>query len=514
LALAGDVWPLGYTAYPDGSEIEPPPTPDDRTNASPFASGETAVDAVMVSRNAVSPSPIANFADARVLVIGLGRFGGGAGVTRWLAEQGARVTVTDQADATSLAESVHELDGLGVTFHLGGHDLADLDGCDLAIVNPAVNKSRSEFFQALFKRGIPWTTELNLFCERCPAPVVGVTGSFGKSTTCAMLAEVLSAWHRSGSAPFSGVHLGGNIGRSLLNDLSLIQPSDVVVLEISNAQLEDVPRIGWAPDVAVITNIHPHHLDRYDGFDSYIAAKLNILGVSPEVSRGCPWLAHGRGDRPSEVIVGDLHPLAESALTGRLGGRSVRVTSVAPFDPPLALRVPGRHNQINAACAASVCQRLRVDAKLARDSLAQYRGLPHRLEFVRSIKGVDFYNDSKSTAPSATIVALESFDQRVVAIVGGQRKGDVGYDDCARVLAQRCRAVVCTGECGPDFARALAAHGVTCQCFGTLPDAIGAARSLAGPGDVVLFSPGAPSFDEYTNFTARGRRFAEIVLRL
>src|SRR3972149_5475781 len=138
------------------------------------------------------PEP-GSLAGRRVLVVGLGRFGGGVGVTRWLASEGAIVTVTDQATHEALAESVAAIADLPVALHLGGHDEGDLDTADLVIINPAVNKSTSAFFQALVRRGIPWTTEMNLFCERCPAQVLGVTGSYGKSTTSTMLADVIRA---------------------------------------------------------------------------------------------------------------------------------------------------------------------------------------------------------------------------------------------------------------------------------------------------------------------------------
>jgi len=499
----------------------------------------------------MKPEP-KSLAGRRVLVVGLGRFGGGVGVTRWLASQGATVTVTDQAARETLAESVAAVADVPVTLHLGGHDEGDLDAADLVIINPAVNKSTSAFFQAIVRRGLSWTTEMNLFCERCPAKVLGVTGSYGKSTTCAMLAEAMEACRRADKVSYTGVHLGGNIGRSLLNDLPNIRETDWVVLEMSNAQLEDLPRIHWAPDVAVITNLFPHHLDRYARFEDYIGAKLNITR-HPE--------------RYSKIVVGELHSLAEDLLEEAVADRRDRVIRVPLPDPAVELRVPGHHNHLNAACALTACSLLGLNQAVVRSTLRDFRGLPHRLEFIRTLDGVDYYNDSKSTAPAATVTALEALvssprpeprasaraelHRKIIAIVGGQRK-DVSRVECAISLARYCRVVIGMGESGPDFADAIktlsslpplpsrervgvrvdaigstaASHSVpsepphSCggffvnmivQVVAALPDAVRLAHAESRPGEVVLFSPGAPSFDQYANFTDRGRHFNELV---
>lgn len=434
-----------------------------------------------------------DFFHRRVLVVGLGRFGGGLGVTRWLVEQGAIVTVTDHASAESLSESVEALRGLPVTLHLGGHDDADLDSTELVIINPAVLKFASTYFREIVRRKIEWTTEMNLFCERCPATVVGVTGTFGKSTTCAMLFEVFEAARLAGGVAFRAVHLGGNIGRSLLTELPNIDARDLVVLEMSNAQLEDLPRIRWTPNVAVLTNLYPHHLDRYAGFSEYIQAKLNIARA-----------LSGKGPLITGPLHGEVEPLLAAAVAAT---RRVRVTSMTP---PAELFVPGEHNQANAACAATVASVMGLEGGFVRDILRSFRGLPHRLEFVRTIQGVDYFNDSKSTAPPATVVAVRSMSRRLVTIVGGQRK-DVPLREMVESLETSCRAVVCMGESGPIFAEAIRATATAVHVVQGLEEAVPLAKTLAQPGDAVLFSPGAPSFDQYGNFTERGRHFVETV---
>jgi UDP-N-acetylmuramoylalanine--D-glutamate ligase len=457
-----------------------------------------------------------------VLVVGLGRFGGGIGVTRWLVGQGAIVTVTDQADRDSLAESIEAIADTGASLHLGGHNLRDLDDTDLVVVNPAVNKSTSTFFQEIVARGVPWTTEMNLFCERCLATVIGVTGTYGKSTTCAMLAHVLEACRSASAASYTDVHLGGNIGRSLLIDLPTITPTDLVVLEMSNAQLEDLSRIEWAPHIAVITNLYPHHLDRYAAFADYVAAKLNIIR---DPHRG------------STIVLGELHAAAESRLAEIVTDGTDRIIRVAPADPVVELIVPGRHNQSNAACVLTVCRLLGLDEPRVRAALRTFKGLPHRLEFVRTVNGVDYYNDSKSTAPSATMIAIQALEStsepraaplhprrrgsarvgdpcRILAIVGGQSK-EVSLTDCAEALARACRIVICCGESGALFAEAVRAVSTTNRPtvyeVPRVEEAVRRARAEARPGEIVLFSPGAPSFDQYANFTERGRHFVDLV---
>ncbi len=438
----------------------------------------------------------------RTLVVGLGRFGGGVCVTKWLVRQGAIMTVTDQANADSLGESLEAIADLPVTLCLGGHDDYDLSQTDLVIVNPAVHKSRSGLFREILHRKIPWTTEINLFCERCPAPVVGVTGSYGKSTTSAMLAHVLEACLRGPAAQFSGVHLGGNIGRSLLEDLPEIQPTDWVVLELSNAQLEDINRIEWTPAVAVITNLFPHHLDRYENFEGYIQAKLNLVRAG---SGSCP------------VVFGEMDPLARRLLEEAVGRQTERLTPVAKLESLLDLAVPGRHNQVNAACVMTVCRVLGLNDESVRESLRTFRGLSHRLELVAEVKGVTYINDSKSTAPAATIIAIDALRDRqgkLIVIVGGQKK-DVPLVDCARSLAQCCRTVICCGEARSVFSasvrEAAGDSGSLVHEVHGIEEAVALAAREARPGETVLFSPGAPSFDQYVNFAERGKHFAALV---
>jgi len=431
--------------------------------------------------------------------MGLGRFGGGIGVTRWLVEQGARVIVTDLAPVEKLAESVKQLEDLPVTFHLGGHDEKDLDGCDLMVVSPAVPRDRSEFVVEAVCRGIPLSSEMNLFIERCPAEcIVGITGSAGKSTTTAMLGAVLEAAVAVGEIPQAWV--GGNIGRSLLSDLDKMKPDDVVVLELSSFQLDDLAPLRWSPNHAVITNIRPNHLDRHGTLEAYADAKMNI--VRYQSASDTVYVL----DREEELANQVRSLSAPSSLE--------RFT----FDEAFAdvLQVPGRHNKDNAAAVIVVAHRLGMDDEVIRKGLATFTGLPHRLAFVAECDGVRYYNDSKSTTPESTCIAIDAFDAPVVVLVGGKGKG-ASFAPLGRHLAKRAKAVICYGEAGPEIAgetRQSTNGNVEVVEVLSLENAVRSAAANACPGDVVVLSPACTSYDAFSNYEQRGEAFCRAVQTL
>ncbi len=424
-------------------------------------------------------------AGKRVVVMGLGRFGGGVGVTRWLCGQGASVCVTDLADETTLADSVGALDGCDVRLRLGGHDEADLDETDLVVVSPAVDKRRSSFFQTVVERRINWTTEINLFLERCPAKVVGVTGSFGKSTTAAMVAHVLTSGWRGGA-----VHLGGNIGRSLLGEVETMTGTDVVVLELSSFQLEDIVRIERRPDVGAILNVVPHHLERHGTFDAYRGCKLNM------VTRDEPGMP---------VVLGSR----DASLAEMVGALRCRVVDGAASSRVGALVVPGAHNWANAQVAAETCALCGVEDAIIARELATFPGLEHRLQFVAEVGGARYFNDSKATSLAATTAALAAFEERVVLLLGG-RRGDEDVGAWVSTIPSSVRELIVFGDVRSDGSL-FAAGDIPVHTVTSVTDAAREARALARPGDVVLFSPGFQSYDAYVNYESRGEDFIRVV---
>lgn len=414
--------------------------------------------------------------------MGLGRFGGGVGVTRWLAQQGAHVLVTDIDPAEKLRESIAQfqdlINGGQVHLRLGGHVTSDFapPNCDLMIANPAVPKPwQNPFIRAAVESGVPVTTEIRLLVERLNRNrVIGITGSAGKSTTTAMVHHILV---RSGC----GAHLGGNIGGSLLNQLDAMHPDDWIVLELSSAMLywlgERVgseQSAGWSPHVGLITNIEPNHLDWHGSFEHYRDSKLNI-------SR------HMTG--------GDL----------LLNGDDLNVSSAQRLN----LRVLGRHNQINAHMACRVVEEaIGLDPADAGGLLCDFPSLPHRLQFVGEHDGLRFYNDSKSTTPQATVLAVEAFEEpgAVHLIAGGYDKGS----DLRPIadVSQRIAGLYTIGATGKTLAAASSGHVQYCE---TLAAAVETALARMKPGDSLLLSPGCASWDQFTNYEQRGEAFTNLI---
>ncbi len=452
-------------------------------------------------------------AGKRVLVMGLGRFGGGVGVARWLAGQGARVTVTDTAKAEDLAESVQKLQGLEITFKLGGHDAADFTATDLLVINPAVDKAQSEFVRAAIENGIPYTTEMNLFLERCRGITVGITGSVGKSTTTALIHEALKA------GTGVKVFLGGNIGRSLLLDLPAISEKDLVILELSSFMLEETPKIKWSPNIAVVTNIFPNHLDRHGTMAAYTAAKQNIL----------------RFQKPADVaVLNNDHDLV-ARWAHFAHGKVIKYTTRGPAGKRLELAMPGAHNQSNATAALAVLDALssfgvEVNRPAAIQAMEQFPGLSHRLQLVSTwhIGGppmprvVKFYNDSKATTPDASLTALEAFEARsAIFIVGGY---DKHIDTLAFIegLAQKAGGVLGIGQTGAAMVEGVAAAADAmarppAEYVQTLERAIAKAAEWAREKaaiQAIVLSPAAASWDQFANYEKRGELFAQIAQRL
>ncbi len=423
----------------------------------------------------------------RVTVAGLGRFGGGTTVSRWLVEQGAKVLITDQATPDTLADSVKQVAGLPVTLRLGGHWKEDFTDTDLVVASPAVPPT-NQYLQAARIAGIPVTTEIRLFIERCPARIVGVTGTKGKSTATAMLGAILQRRYTT--------HVGGNIGGSLLFDLPKIEPSHIVVLELSSFMLEYLDQAKWSPHVGVITMIAPDHLDRHGSMKKYIDAKKGIVRFQ---------------------TVGDFAVLNEECQDCNEFAQAT-AARVVLFGinnrKPFQLLVPGRHNQLNAQAAFAAAGIFDVAWEDAEAALHDFRGLAHRLELVSEQNGVRFYNDSIATIPEAAIAALDSFPPKtVIQIVGGYDK-KLAMDSLCAALVDRAKAVMCIGATGPAIAAAMGqavrVGSTAAYNCGDLATAVKMAKSVAAPGDVVLLSTGCASYDQFINFQERGLAFARL----
>ena len=304
----------------------------------------------------------------RVTVMGLGQFGGGAAAARWLAGQGARVTVTDLAGEATLAPALEGLAGCPIAaFHLGGHHEDDFRNAEIVVVNPAV-RPNNPWLNVARQHGVPLTTEIDLFLQNCPAAAIGVTGSNGKSTTAAMIAAILEAGGRR-------TWLGGNIGGSLLDRLDEIRPDNGVVLELSSFQLSYLRRETRVPHIGVITSFSPNHLDWHADMAEYAAAKQVLL----------------QRQRPDDLAVLNARDRRLASWDRMVCGRLLPLVADEAIPP---LPVPGWHNRLNAACAATAALAAGCRWDAVNRGLQSFRGLPQRMERMAEIEGRAFYNDS------------------------------------------------------------------------------------------------------------------------
>ncbi len=452
-----------------------------------------------------------SYKDQRITIMGLGQFGGGVGAAKFFARRGAKVTVTDLKDSDYLADSIAKLDGLPIRFVLGCHEMRDFTDVDMVVVNPAVPRD-SEFVAAARHSRTPLTTEIGLFVQHCPAPICGVTGSNGKTTTVSMIASIMKHTDRT-------VWVGGNIGGSLLDSVDSIKWKDIVVIELSSFQLEWLRELKWSPAVAAVLNLTPNHLDRYSSFEKYRNAKKAIFEFQktmdnsvlvyddPEVR------AFSRQIRSHVTWVGITYDRGGIALDD--DGWIIKKSRFFPdrlFDSSL-LNVPGEHNILNAmaAIACSLC--MGAGPLEIRRGLSEFRGVPHRIEFVREHNGIRFYNDSKATTPESTIAAVKSFQGTVLPILGGYDKG-VSFDTMAAELSGSIEWAALIGTTAPTIAKVLEANGISTTTFDSLEMAVDGCIKRAKPGDVVLLSPGCASYDMFPNYEVRGDTFKAYVSSL
>ncbi len=448
---------------------------------------------------AAAPAAHRALAGKRVLVMGLGSFGGGAGAVRYLAGLGARVVATDMRPAAGLARTLAELGDLPVEFVLGEHRRADFEAAEIVVVNPAVRPG-DPLLAAARAAGARLTSEIELFLEAVRARVVAITGTQGKSSTTHLTHALLAGCGRR-------AHLGGNIGASLLPALPTIHEGDFVVLELSSYQLEALGGTGTAAraEAVAVVNVLQDHLERHGTLEAYAAAKRRILellrpgghALLPlDDARCASWTVAGTRLDFSTSDTG--HGLHLRAGEFRLDGEVLaRVEDLA---------LPGDFQRANALVALGLARVLGLEAAALARALPTVRGLEHRLQDLGSVRERRVIDNAVSTTPDSTVSALLALPPGTVLVLGGRQKRLPLTELCAVARARVAHAVA-FGEAGPVFAAALREAGVPVEVAASVEEAVPLALARGARGAHVLFSPAGSSFDAYANFQERAAAF-------
>jgi UDP-N-acetylmuramoylalanine--D-glutamate ligase len=443
--------------------------------------------------------------DKRVLVVGLGKSGVASAL--FLKARGARVTVSDTKSGDELRNEIPALLDHGIAVETGGHGERTFRGQDLIVVSPGVPIDAPLLAQA---RGLGEAVigEIELAAQFLPGPIVAITGSNGKTTTTTLTGEILTA----GGVP---ALVGGNIGTPAISLVEQAKPETVIVLEVSSFQLETIQQ--FRSKVAVVLNVTPDHLDRHKTFEIYVDAKARIF----ENQRGDDFAVLNEDDptcvamaartraqvfwfsRQKEVTQGAW--VRDGNILFRNGSRQEEIMRVA--EVPLK----GSHNLENVLAAVCASAPMGCAPEKIRQAVRDFKAVEHRLEFVATIRGVDYYNDSKATNVDATIKALESFPANIHLILGGKDKGS-DYSVLNDLIKQRVKRVYTIGAAAEKIESQI--KGVEVVHAETLENALRKADAAAEPGDVVLLAPACASFDQFKNYEQRGQVFKEIVRQI
>ncbi len=467
-----------------------------------------------------------NWIGQNILIIGAARQG--LALARYLAARGAVVTLNDRRTADQMTEIIQSLQdqpgGAQVHWALDGHPVELLDQASLVCVSGGVPLTLPIVAEAQ-RRGLPLTNDSQIFMEAVKAPVVGITGSAGKTTTTTLVGRMADAYVREMRATGCkcSAWLGGNIGRPLVEYVDEIRPDDVVVVEFSSFQLE---LMTISPRIGAVLNITPNHLDRHGTLEAYTAAKARILdfqeaGDTAVLNRDDPgsWALRGK-------VRGGLVSFGRQRPTSGEPGAFVEAGGLKYWDgrqdidlmPQDQVKLRGEHNLLNVLAACTIAYAAGWSVSAIQSGVRDFTGVAHRLEYVATRQGAAWYNDSIATAPERTIAAIEAFEEPLIVLLGGRDK-NLPWDKLASLLHQRVDHVVVFGEAAGKILEAIGSPRAGSRLQTVLHEqhlheAVQAAARLAEPGAVVLLSPGGTSFDEFVDFEERGERFREWVKAL
>lgn len=447
-----------------------------------------------------------NVAGKNIIVIGIGI--SNLPLIKYLVSLGANVTACDRRSAEDLGENYTELEKLGVKFNLGDGYLNNLSG-DMIFKTPGMRYDVPELLKAK-ENGSIVTSEMEVFFEVCPSHIIAVTGSDGKTTTTTLIHKMMTdAGYKT--------WLGGNIGNPLLTDTEKMKENDWVILELSSFQLHTMRK---SPEIAVITNISPNHLDMHKDYKEYIDAKKNIMLYQNEgdtliVNADNQVTADIGKSANGAVKYFSRNGMADVYLDGNIIKRGiVEILNIKD------IKIPGMHNVENYMAAIAAVSGL-VSKEVIVNVAKTFGGVEHRIELVRTLDGVKYYNSSIDSSPNRTINTLRVFPNKVIMIAGGKDKG-IPYDEIGPALAEHVKVLILIGATSDKIQEALDAeinktgNGKDIEVIRatSYEDAVNTARSKAHDGDVVLLSPASTSFDMFRNFEERGNLFKKIVNEL
>lgn len=428
-------------------------------------------------------------------------------------DKGARVYACDRRTREQIGPLVDELESKGVELRLGPDYLNNLE-LDIIFRTPGMNFNLPELVKAR-QNGIAVTSEMEVFFDLCPATIFAVTGSDGKTTTTTLISKMLEAEGKT-------VHVGGNIGHPLLPDIEKIKPEDFVVVELSSFQLISMRK---GPDVAVVTNVAPNHLDVHKDMDEYIGAKKNILfhqnafsrtvlNMDNDITRG--FKDDVRGQTMSFSV---NTKVKNGAWVDENGNINISYRGIsAPIMNKKEIAIIGEHNVANYLAAISAVWGY-AGADSIRKVAHEFLGVEHRIEFVRELNGVKYYNDSIASSPTRTIAGLKAFDQQIILIAGGYDK-HIPFEPMAPYITEKVKSLILCGPTADIIEKAVKGDknytDNTPRIYRVkdIPEAVKVAHEIAVEGDIVSLSPACASFDAYPNFAARGKAFKELVNNL
>ncbi len=467
-----------------------------------------------------------NWTNSHTLILGAARQG--LALARWLSHHGSNVTLSDSRSADELASARAFLADTTVQWAVGGHPLELLDKTDVLCLSGGVPLTLPIVEEAV-KRGIPLSNDSQIFMEVAPCKTIGITGSAGKTTTTTLVGKMAKKDTESrrqnadsASRLLPSAFIGGNIGDPLINYVDDMTADDIAILELSSFQLD---QMTISPNIAAILNITPNHLDRHGTMEAYTNAKARILEFQSKEDTAIL----GKDDKGAwslrdkvkgNLLTFSLHDLDQNLNGAYLHDGLLNLRDGKAYVPLMArekIQLRGDYNVSNVLAAFTIGHAAGFKLDDMLEVVEEFRGVPHRLEFVRELNGARWYNNSIASAPERTIAVIRAFDEPIVLMLGGRDK-NLPWGDIAKLICERVDHLVVFGEAADMIQKTVTAvggeRGVDIHRAETLREAVTLAANVASAGDVVLLSPGGTSFDEFKDFVERGEFFRKWVMEL